>query len=70
MSEKVFKNGGFPPLLYCSTKDNKNTQRKERSYPSSIINNINIRQILSNNKKTFILDPNKNADELEIISEL
>jgi|UniRef100_A0A6C0ED34 hypothetical protein len=69
MNKKILKNGGFPPLLYCPKKNLNDENIKERSFSSSITHNINIRQILSNNKKPFILDAIQNTDEqLEIIT--
>ena len=63
------KNGGFPPLKYLKTEIENDKISKDRLYTSSIKHNINIKQLLSNNKKTFILTPP--ADEpIEILSEL
>ena len=71
MNNKIFINGGFPLLLYCPIPDINKKNIKERLFSSSIVHNINIKQILSNNKKTFILDPIKNVnDPLEIINNI
>lgn len=65
----IIKNGGFPPLLLNKpTEENKNPQ-VERLFSNNLKNNINIRQILSENKKTFIFNPEK-AEQLEIVSDI
>ena len=71
MKEKIelIKNGGFPPLILCKTKNEKKDLSVERLYSNTLKNNINIRQILSETKKSFIFDENKN-EQLEIVSDI
>ncbi len=67
------KNGGFPPIKYCSTinveKEKKSS--KERFFSNTIKQNINIRQLLSDSKKTPIIinEPVQNED-IEVIDSL
>ena len=62
MPKKDFKNGGFPPLKYCSPKVDKQAS-KERLYANSV-SKINIQP----SKKDFI---NLNNDDiLEIASDI
>ena len=70
---KNIKNGGFPPIKYCSTvtlgKEQKTS--KERFFSNAIKQNINIRQLLSDNKKQpIIITDNTQEDNLEIIDSL
>ena len=63
------KNGGFPPLILCKSKDAQKETSIERLYSNTLKNNINIRKILSENKKSFIFNPDKD-DQLEIVSDI
>jgi hypothetical protein len=65
----IIKNGGYPPLLLSKSKDEPKDTSLERTYSNTLKTNINIRQILSENKKSFIFNPNKD-DQLEIVSEI
>ena len=67
IKNKIFKNGGFPPLFYCKDENIKDVDIKNRAYSSDIKHNINIRQILSDNNKTFIISPDDN-DLLDIVT--
>lgn len=60
MEENKLPNGGFPPIVECLFKENKNIS-KER-YLSSNIKNINIHKILNTNKKKIIIT---NEDSFE-----
>lgn len=67
------KNGGFPPIKYCSTItiDNKQKNSKERFFSNTIKQNINIRQLLSDTKKTpIIITETVHDDNLEVIDSL
>lgn len=48
----VYKNGGFPPIIYCDT-DNKDPLKKDRLYSSNSRQNqtISIRKLLKDNIK-------------------
>ncbi len=75
MSEIRFKNGGFPPINYCqlseSDKELKTTKTKERFFSNAPRQNINIRQILSENKKKpIIVIDESNDNDLEVINSL
>ena len=68
-----FKNGGFPPIQYCSTTvlDAEKKNSKERFFSNAIKQNINIRQLLSDTKKTpIIITETVHDDNLEIIDSL
>ncbi len=71
MEKKIesIKNGGYPPLILCKSKDINKDNTIERLYSNTLKNNINIRQILSENKKIFIFNPNK-EEQLEIVSDI
>jgi hypothetical protein len=74
-SQKYFKNGGFPPIKYCSyseadKKDSSKTS-KERFFANAPRQNINIRQLLSDSKKKPIIITDEITDtELEVASSL
>ncbi len=77
MSNFSVKNGGFPPINYCpKTKselatDDKSSKTKERFFSNAPRQNINIRQILSENKKKpIIVIDNNNDNDLEVINSL
>ncbi len=74
MSKKLnIKNGGFPPIKYCSsiTIEKEQKTSKERFFSNTIKQNINIRQLLSENKKTpIIITEPVPDDNLEIIDSL
>jgi hypothetical protein len=63
-------NGGFPPLILKNKNINSNT--KERYFATTVINNLNIRQILQSKNDKNILDKNneKKDNQLEIITSL
>jgi hypothetical protein len=67
-----FKNGGFPPLKYCQTYiENKEKNSKERFFSNAPQQNINIRQLLSDNKKKPILIVDEPIDnDLEIVDNI
>ncbi len=73
-SQKNFKNGGFPPIKYCSYKkvtQNSNKTSKERFFANAPRQNINIRQLLSDsNKKPIIITDEASDNELEVVSSL
>jgi len=64
--------GGFPPIKYKNSKDNKKNikLKKERFYANS--NNININKLLVENKKKSIIDIIKNdtIDDIETIDKI
>jgi len=71
--QHVFKNGGFPPINYCpqndSDKDLKINKSKERFFSNAPRQNINIRQILSDNKKKPIIIVEDNDENvLEVVN--
>jgi hypothetical protein len=53
MEQNKLPNGGFPPIVECLFKENKNI-KKER-YLSSNIKNINIHKILNTKKQKKII---------------
>lgn len=73
-SQKNFKNGGFPPIKYCSYKkdtSNSNKTSKERFFANAPRQNINIRQLLSDSsKKPIIITDEVSDNELEVVSSL
>ncbi len=75
-SQKYFKNGGFPPIKYCSYSDsdsekNESSKKsKERFFANTPRQNINIRQLLSDSNKKPIIINEVNNNELEIASSL
>jgi hypothetical protein len=79
----MFKRGGFPPIRYCAASSNDlNTKKdptknptknptKERFFSNAPRQNINIRQLLSDNKKIPIIITEDNADsDIEILETL
>lgn len=70
--ENIYKNGGFPPIKYCTVADTKESATKtskERFFSNAIRNDLNIRQILKSKSKLdadFIV-VNKEEDALEIV---
>ncbi len=67
------KNGGFPPIKYCSavTAEKEQKTSKERFFSNTIKQNINIRQLLSDTKKQPIIITEPVVDDnLEIIDSL
>jgi hypothetical protein len=66
----TFMNGGFPPIYYCKTNDKITEVKKERFFSNSTKQNINIRQILSENVKKPIIITEDNNDELEVVETL
>lgn len=75
ISQKHIKNGGFPPIKYCSQsgsqkKDNTTTS-KERFFANANRQNINIRQLLSDSiKKPIIITDELSDNELEVVCSL
>ena len=70
---KSIKNGGFPPIKYCSTitLDKEQTKSKERFFSNAVKQNINIRQLLSDTqKKPIIITEIVQDDNLEILDSL
>jgi hypothetical protein len=64
----VFKNGGFPPIIYCDV-NNKDVQKKDRLFPSKIQQNhtVNIRNLLKEKiKQPLIQSETPNDDMIEI----
>ena len=62
-------NGGFPPLII--KKIDKISNNKERFAPSTIKNNISIRQILKESKNDkSIIEKKDIKEELDIITSL
>ena len=61
----MHKQGGFPPIKYCSDKKDKTntTGGKERFFSVVPRQNINIRQLLSDNKKIPIIITDNNVEE-------
>jgi hypothetical protein len=77
MKEKysIFKNGGFPPIKYCSELDinkfPKKDSAKERLYINLPKQNINIRQLLTETiKKPIIITNQDTTDVLEEVTNL
>jgi hypothetical protein len=64
----VFKNGGFPPIIYCDV-NNKDSQKKDRLFPSKIQQNhtVNIRNLLKEKiQQPLIQSETPNDDMIEI----
>ena len=79
----MFKRGGFPPIRYCaasstdlntkkdSTKNPTQNPTKERFFSNTPRQNINIRQLLSDNKKKPIIITEDNTEsDIEILETL
>ena len=69
MEKKFYlKNAGFPPIKFCKTEENLNTDnKKERFFQNNTVHNINIRQLLlSDVNKKIIIIPIEN-DSLEVV---
>ena len=65
------KNGGFPPIRYCDSINEKATvQKKERFFAPKMSNNINIRKILKDNISKPIIDLDNKIEKLDIINEI
>ena len=66
-------NGGFPPIVYCpekaETKEEKSDDKK-RYFSSNIRQNINIRQILTEQNKKPIIVLENNEDQLDVVNSL
>ena len=63
MEKKFYlKNGGFPPINFCIKKEE--DTKKERFFQSNLVHNINIRQLLMENKKPIIVPVEEDALEL------
>ncbi len=72
--QPIFKNGGFPPINYCPQVESEKgttSKSKERFFSNAPRQNINIRQLLSENKKKpiIIIDTN-NDNDLEVVNTL
>jgi hypothetical protein len=66
---KTSKNGGYPPLKYKIEEIKQLHTEKIREYATPNRNNINVRQLLSETKKSFIFNPDI-EEHLEILTEL
>jgi hypothetical protein len=71
----MIKNGGFPPIKYCPELDVDkkfvNKTSKERFFSNAPRQNINIRQLLTENKsKPIIITDTNNDDMIEETSTL
>ncbi len=72
----MLKNGGFPPIKYCSQssnqiKEEEGSTSKERFFANAPRQNINIRQLLSDKiKKPIIITEGFTDNELEVASRL
>jgi hypothetical protein len=67
------KNGGFPPIKYCSTitLDKEQKTSKERFFSNVVKQNINIRQLLvDTQKKPIIITETVQDDNLEVLDSL
>lgn len=74
MNKEKLPNGGFPPLRYCLEKEKKNNNNNNKKIKPFAFNpdnqsNLNIRDILTKNTKTFDLD-DQVEDELIVVSEI
>jgi hypothetical protein len=69
----IFKNGGFPPIKYCTKIEivNPNTT-KERLFANSPRQNINIRQLLNEStiKKQLFIPDIVSEDIIEVVTSL
>lgn len=74
--EYIYKNGGFPPINYCTELDTEQSDiiktSKERFFANAPTQNINIRQLLteSTNKKPLIIIDSVPEDVIEIVNSL
>jgi hypothetical protein len=68
----IYKNGGFPPIQYCPdlniNKKSNDPKSNERFFSNVPKQNINIKELLSNNKKEAVIIIDNKDDELEIIN--
>jgi hypothetical protein len=67
----VFKNGGFPPIIYCDV-NNKDPQKKDRLFPSKIQQNhtVNIRNLLKEKIQQPLIQSETPNDDMVEIAEL
>jgi hypothetical protein len=64
-----YMNGGFPPINFCPQPTNSDTQNtKKRAFSNNTQHNINIRELLSDNKIKPIITIDNTENELEIIN--
>lgn len=75
MNNQSIKNGGFPPIKYCKEiklrEETTGKASKERFFANAPKQNINIRQLLTENKnKPIIITDDNKEDELEIVNTL
>lgn len=68
-------NGGFPPIKYCKFVESENKSldkektKKERFFSVAPTQNINIRQLLSDEQKKPIIPIEKSEDtELDVVA--
>ncbi len=73
--QKFIKNGGFPPIKYCLNNDNDNDNNtiktsKERFFSNTPKQNVNIRQLLNENKIIPLIIVDTSNDILDVIDEI
>lgn len=61
----TFINAGFPPINYCNY-DNVNKSSKQREYSTNIKSNINITELISDNKKKPLINISNDIDIEEV----
>lgn len=67
----MYKNGGFPPIKYCSSTNNNIVNPKtSRFFASTINKNINIRQLLADTNIKPIIIPNETSENIDIIESI
>lgn len=75
MNNQSIKNGGFPPIKYCKEiklrEEVTGKTSKERFFANAPKQNINIRQLLTENKKKpIVISDDINDNDLEIVNTL
>jgi hypothetical protein len=61
----TFINAGFPPINYC-LDNSKEKSSKQREYSTDIKSNINIIELLSDNKKKPLINITNDVDIEEV----
>lgn len=67
----VYKNGGFPPIIYCDV-NNKDVPKKDRLFPTKIQQNhtISIRKLLKETIQQPLIQNTASDNEIIEITEL
>ena len=70
MSTLVNRRGGFPPLKYCPTPEEKAARAsntKQRFFSNAPKQNINVRQLLTESTKKPVISIETTESDIEVI---